>query len=1033
MIPATPFKYLTYLRLAAIAAITAMANSIAIAQEVKFPDNIGVIDVTAEPWNFDNTGVQDITASFQQLVNETIPRKFITSPEGYWPYIIYFPNGTYRLTNSVVGAVLNNGTALGGFVIQGESRDGVILQLDDNAAGFDNHNAPKVLLDYFAGNGTNNAFVNMLENITIDVGSGNPGAIGVRFHANNTGAVRNVTISSSDPQFAGYAGLEAVKNTNGPWLIRGLTVVGFEYGLNLGNTQNSRHMVSVQDLNLQHQRVAGIQLNHFKIVAYNTKSHNNVPFLIDLHPSAMITLINAEFSIPDAGSVSQAAIQSSSSIYLRNVSSPGFASLVSDGNSILLEELDEGEEWYNRPRNFLWESTPTRSLHLPIEQAPEPAWPDPEDWVILDAPAGALDHTNMIRAAMNSGKSTIVFRPGTYRISDTIKIPPHVQRIAGQWALLRTESAMTADGRPAFEIGPSHHNTVVLEKIRGRFDTQQNPSPLILNGSHGNLVLRDIFWVSGPIYRSEPTRGNIIIENVHSLPGSQNNPLDIPAYEFRGQNIWAWQWNPEMLFPHAVVDGARLFVLGSKIGEMRGPLVDVRNHGYAELFGVSVNVTHDHLDIDPMDTVILQSVDGNISANFKEMAQLSGGAMGWGRHNYIALETRNGERRELLNTDPSVVHSSVQPQIGAVVTLYTGYFEQDNPGNQAPELSDITIHVDDSGYIYQFEAEAVDPDSFPAAEPKVHWRTISGPAMVRTENHVGNQVTFEFDRAGDYLIEVSATDGALETRQTIPIKVSPKQWQTRLGRNDVNRYVDNAPQDGQADLFHPALLQLGDDSSNAHSHLRFELDLLALKGSEGRIRNASLRLLIDSINGLNAFTTSFATTQSFGVMDAAGFNSERTTITNVSLAGLQSGDSLVLDVLPAIQYALSNGHDYVSVWLQADFSNDNVAQFVRFASTTGNDVSQRPLFAVDFAIPDFRNSSIQISSNYFLHPTYGHYFTIGDFVYHESLGWLYLPPESVPIGTFLAYSYELGWISSNETIYPWIYRYEQDDWNHVYK
>lgn len=54
---------------------------------------------------------------------------------------------------------------------------------------------------------TNTSFHNKFENFTIDVGKGNPGAIGIEFNSNNTGAMRNVDILSSDPEYAGFAGL----------------------------------------------------------------------------------------------------------------------------------------------------------------------------------------------------------------------------------------------------------------------------------------------------------------------------------------------------------------------------------------------------------------------------------------------------------------------------------------------------------------------------------------------------------------------------------------------------------------------------------------------------------------------------------------------------------------------------------------------------------------------------------------------------------------------------------------------------------
>ena len=55
---------------------------------------------------------------------------------------------------------------------------------------------------------SNVAMTNTFEDITIDVGSGNSGAVGLVFFANNTGSIKNVRIVSSDSEYRGDAGLE---------------------------------------------------------------------------------------------------------------------------------------------------------------------------------------------------------------------------------------------------------------------------------------------------------------------------------------------------------------------------------------------------------------------------------------------------------------------------------------------------------------------------------------------------------------------------------------------------------------------------------------------------------------------------------------------------------------------------------------------------------------------------------------------------------------------------------------------------------
>jgi hypothetical protein len=605
-----------------------------------------------------------------------------------------------------------------------------------------------------------------------------------------------------------------------------------------------------------------------------------------------------------------------------------------------------------------------------------------------------------------------------------------VRLIAGQYATIRPDGNLRGDGRPLFELGPSQWETVVLDKIKGNFAAQANPNPLIRNAGHGTLVLRDVFWVSGPVYRSEPTRGKVFFENVHSLPGTQDNPLNIPAYEVRGQDAWAYQWNPEMLFPHVVVDGGRFRAYGYKTGEMRGPMVDAKNHAFAEIFGGSLNVTHDHLDIDPRETVMLSSEDANISANFIEMAQLSGGGMGWGRHQYVAVETRNGETRELLNTDPSVTHrANFAPQYGAVVNLYTGYFDQDDPANAVPVAFVEGANVDWTGYTYTFRGLAQDADNRPAASPKLHWRVTSGPGIASIDAHVGEQATISFERAGLYTVEASATDGALESTRERQVRVLPKRHSVRLGRFDVYRYVDNSPQDGETDLFHPALLQVGDDATNAHSHLKFQLPLAALEGSEDRIASAQVRLHLDSIDNLDTISVGYTLEPGYGLHAEGDFQAERIVLGTVSLVGKASGDWLEIDIKDAILASLDAGLNYLVLWLESDFTNDGMANSVRFSSTVTADDGQRPEVFVRFAPVRLLESSIALGDGLFSHPVFGFYHDFSPWIYQYPLGWLYATPDLSPVELLYLYSPEQGWLFTNDVFYPWIYAYDSGEWS----
>ena len=78
----------------------------------------------------------------------------------------------------------------------GQSRAGTILRLADHASGFQDAKHPRPVLAYqHPDPGFNNVPAsNVLRNVTIDVGEGNPVAVGVMFQGANQTDLRNVTI-----------------------------------------------------------------------------------------------------------------------------------------------------------------------------------------------------------------------------------------------------------------------------------------------------------------------------------------------------------------------------------------------------------------------------------------------------------------------------------------------------------------------------------------------------------------------------------------------------------------------------------------------------------------------------------------------------------------------------------------------------------------------------------------------------------------------------------------------------------------------
>ena len=152
--------------------------------------------------------------------------------------MLYFPKGTYNVSDTLRWKN-TRGTYGSGLALQGENQSKTIIKLSNGAFG---SNKKAVL--YTASNQAdsigqgNNAFGNNIADLTVDIGSGNSGATGIDYVANNSAHLRNVTIRSGDG--SGQAGLGLVRTWPGPLLAKNLRVEGFDYGIQSRTTLTPR-------------------------------------------------------------------------------------------------------------------------------------------------------------------------------------------------------------------------------------------------------------------------------------------------------------------------------------------------------------------------------------------------------------------------------------------------------------------------------------------------------------------------------------------------------------------------------------------------------------------------------------------------------------------------------------------------------------------------------------------------------------------------------------------------------------------------
>ena len=231
------------------------------AENIVFPSDAGIVDVTKAPYNAKGDGVTDDTAAIQKAFDNNVDR-------GAY---IYLPNGVYRISDTVrwggdEGRQRNT-------VLQGQSRDGTIIQIQDHCPGFENPRKPKAAI--YTGHAPAQRFFNEIHNVTVDTGIGNPGACGIQFIANNQGGMYDVAIMSGDGQ--GVNGLDlGYTNEQGPCLIKNLKVLGFDCGVYSANGVASEVL---EHITVERQNKVGFRNDGQPCTLRGLRSLNDVPAL----------------------------------------------------------------------------------------------------------------------------------------------------------------------------------------------------------------------------------------------------------------------------------------------------------------------------------------------------------------------------------------------------------------------------------------------------------------------------------------------------------------------------------------------------------------------------------------------------------------------------------------------------------------------------------------------------------------------------------------------------------------------------------
>lgn len=524
----------------------------------EFPIDAGYINV--KDYGAKGDGKTDDT----EAINAALTAGGEDTGREFWlDKTVYFPAGTY-LISSPIKKLYKNGKFASGMVITGNSPASTIIKLKDNAEGYGDPRQPQAIIftsskllaadprnggrDYLNKGEGNDAYNNFIENITIDTGKGNNGAIGIDYLANNFGAIRNVIIKAEEG--SGKTGISLERKWIGPALIKDVIITGFSTGISVAG---SEYGITLENVKLEKQKDIGLSNNNNIVSAHNLQITSSPQPLLNSGEAGLVVII--------AGKLQSS--EKSGHAFINN----GFLNI---RNSIINGAKTDGV--YEKSKRI---SSSSQPWSLPIKHPPAPLLEPIEKWVAVKFNGTEKDASNAIHKAFNSGAKTIYFPHGIYYISRNIFIPPSVERIVGMGSTIRALRPYPAklNRKSGFFRSQSGGNPLTIEKLM--FDNSGWGNQVGFESSGKRVVtLKDVVGAGVTTLKRSATGGEVFIENTCCgnmvIEGSEG--------------VWVRQLNSEAGAVSITNNSTPLWILGIKT-EGNRTIVKNNKNSITEIMG----------------------------------------------------------------------------------------------------------------------------------------------------------------------------------------------------------------------------------------------------------------------------------------------------------------------------------------------------------------------------------------------------------------------------------------------------------------
>jgi Pectate lyase superfamily protein len=671
-----------------------------------YPSDAGIINV--KDYGAKGDGVTDDTAAINAAIYASTPS---ANTGNYWgqAVIVYFPSGTYIISSPLIKQEGSGGYTYG-MVLIGQAMRTTTIKLANSASGFGDPSTPKGMIfptsdpNYgyspSPGNG-NDAYQNTIQDLTIDIGTGNPGAIGIDYLCNNLGAIRNVTVQAPSGSI-GVTGISMIRPLIGPALLENVVVNGFQVGLDVANLQYS---LTLDNVILKNQTVAGLRNAQNQITANNLTATTAGPAIVNSSSDGEIVFAGA--ILHRASGYSGSMISNQGTLVFRNANTvEGYQSFTGSNlpNNIVSGMLT--------PTTFTNGVGGAYNTNIPIVNPPSAIETPTSTWANVVSYGGqaSADFTDLndnvstpvdasvgIQAAMNSGASTVYFPHGVYYISQPITVPATVQRIVGFDSTIHPTINESWRTEGMFRILANASTSLILEQLR--FDNSNDGTQLALEqSSNRTVVVRDTMF-PGTLSMNRSASGGPLFYEDTSAAGSGvtiAGPASFEArqYDFEACGILSQNGGCILL------NNTPAVILGFKQEDEVTEVV-AQNGSNVDLLGGLAFMVDSAADPSNM---LLYANGSTITASFNEavnssccyivnyLDQVENGNSYFTPASNYPSRSDTGHVVGMLTTGPLVIMpSSEQVAAGGTAAIYgtkfIDAFAESNPGNMAVNVS----------------------------------------------------------------------------------------------------------------------------------------------------------------------------------------------------------------------------------------------------------------------------------------------------------------------------------------------------------